>query len=311
MLVSAAESILSIIFLIMIGYILAYKKWFDENSTNLIVKLIIQVSLPPLMAYTLITNFSRQQFLGSLSGLKIPFISIFLSYLTAIAVSKLLKISPSRRGLFISMFFNSNTIFMGLPINEALYGEKSLPYVLLYYIGNTVFFWTFGVYEINKDGMNNKVKFFSKEVLKNIISPPLMGFIAGVIILVSGISLPSWVMNSCKYLGNLTTPLSMIFVGITIYSTDLKDFRLNKDITGVLLGRFLICPLIMLGLLFINHSTGLIKDVFVIQAAMPVMTNSAIISRRYNSDYKFAAVMISITTIISLAVIPLYAAFLH
>jgi len=311
MLISAAESILSIIFLIIIGYILAYRKWFDEKSTNLIVKLIIQVSLPALMISTLITNFTRQQFLNSLSGLKIPFMSIFLSYLIAVVISKLLKINPSRRGLFISMFFNSNTIFMGLPINEALYGEKSLPYVLLYYIGNTVFFWTFGVYEINKDGMNEKAKFFSKEVLKNIISPPLMGFIAGVIIIISGISLPSWFMSSCKYLGNLTAPLSMIFIGVTIYATDLKDFCLNRDITGVLLGRFLICPLVILGLLILNHDTGLMKDVFVIQAAMPVMTNSAIISKRYNSDYKFAAVMISITTILSLAVIPLYAAFMH
>lgn len=311
MIVSAAESILSIIFLIIIGYILAYRKWFDEKSTNLIVKLIMQVSLPALMISTLTINFSRQQFLDSISGLKIPFISILLSYIFAIVVSKLFKISPSRRGLFISMFFNSNTIFMGLPINEALYGEKSLPYVLLYYICNTIFFWTFGIYEINKDGMNGKVKFFSKEVLKNIVSPPLMGFIVGIIIIISGISLPSWLMNSCKSLGNLTTPLSMIFIGTAIYSTSLKDFRLNRDIIGVLLGRFLICPLVILGLLLIDHKTGLMKDVFVIQAAMPVMTNSAIISKRYNSDYKFAAVMISITTILSLLVIPLYAAFLH
>lgn len=310
MLISAAESILSIIFLIIIGYVLAYRKWFDENSTKMIVRLIIQISLPALMIYTLLNNFTKQQFWDSLSGLKIPFMSIFLSYMLAIAVSKLLKVSPSRRGLFISMFFNSNTIFMGLPINQAIYGERSLPYVLLYYIGNTVFFWTFGVYEINKDGMNGKPGFFSKEVLKNIISPPLLGFIAGVIIIISGIRLPAFAMNSLKYLGNLTTPLSMMFIGITIYSTNLKDFSFNKDMAGVLLGRFLICPLIMMLVLFTGHTEGLMKDVFVIQSAMPVMTNSAIISKRYNSDYKFAAVMISITTIISLAVIPIYAAFL-
>lgn len=311
MLVSAAESILSIVFLIMVGYILAFKKWFNESSTNLIVKLVTQISLPALMIYTLMSNFTKQQFLNSLSGLAIPFISILLSYFIAIAAAKILRVDPSRRGLFISMFFSSNTIFMGLPINEAIYGQKSLPYVLLYYIANTTFVWTIGVYEISKDGANGKVRLFSKDSLKNLISPPLMGYIVAVILIVLGINLPTWLMDSCKYLGNLTTPLSMIFIGITIYSVSLKEFRLNKDIIGVLLGRFIACPLIIIALLLFSHTTGLMKDVFVVQAAMPVMTNSAIISKMYNSDYKFAAVVISITTIASLAVIPIYAALIH
>jgi predicted permease len=257
------------------------------------------------------SNFTKQQFLNSLSGLAIPFISILLSYFIAIAAAKILRVDSSRRGLFISMFFSSNTIFMGLPINEAIYGQKSLPYVLLYYIANTTFVWTIGVYEISKDGTNGKVKLFSKDSLKNLISPPLMGYIVAVILIVLGINLPTWLMDSCKYLGNLTTPLSMIFIGITIYSVSLKEFRLNKDIIGVLLGRFIACPLIIIALLLFSHTTGLMKDVFVVQAAMPVMTNSAIISKMYNSDYKFAAVVISITTIASLAVIPIYASLIH
>ena len=48
------------------------------------------------------------------------------------------------------------------------------------------------------------------------------------------------------------------------------------------------------------------KKCFIIQSAMPVMTNTAIISRAYDADYKYAAIMVTITTILSLFIIPIY-----
>ena len=51
---------------------------------------------------------------------------------------------------------------------------------------------------------------------------------------------------------------------------------------------------------------SLMKEVFVIQAAMPVMTNTAIVSKSYNADYEYATVCTIITTIASLLVIPIY-----
>ena len=52
------------------------------------------------------------------------------------------------------------------------------------------------------------------------------------------------------------------------------------------------------------------ESVFVIQAAMPVMANSAIIARAYNSDYDFASLMIAISTVGTLIVIPILMALL-
>ena len=43
------------------------------------------------------------------------------------------------------------------------------------------------------------------------------------------ISLPHFVLDACKYLGNMTTPLSMLFIGIAIYGVKLKNIKLSKD----------------------------------------------------------------------------------
>lgn len=308
---TSVGNVLSIAIMIVIGYVLAYKKWFDKTSTNLIVKIVIKISLPPLLFSIMIENFDRKQLIGSLKGLTVPLLSIFFLYILGTVLAKIMHVQKKREGLFISLFFNSNTIFMGLPINQALFGEKSVPYVLLYYVANTIFFWTLGVYEISKDGDSTKSKFLSIHTLKKIMSPPLMGYIASVVFILLGIKVPGYIINTCKYLGNLSTPLSMIFIGITIYSVDKSAFKFCREMAGVFLGRFLVSPILIFLLSAIIPIPALMKDVFVIQAAMPVMTNSSIIAKSYNADYPFAAVIITVTSIASIFVIPIYMVLLN
>ena len=42
-------------------------------------------------------------------------------------------------------------MYIGLPVNLALFGDEALPFVLLYFFANTVFFWTVGNYSISHD----------------------------------------------------------------------------------------------------------------------------------------------------------------
>lgn len=305
-LLNAFGSIFSIIIMIAIGYLLTKIGWIDKKGAQLFSKLVVNVSLPALMINNLMNNFDREKLLSLGKGLIVPFISIALAYFIGKLTIKLLKISPNRRGTFQSMFFVSNTIFIGLPVNLALFGNESVPYVLLYYIANTTFFWTIGVFEIGQDGKVESQKLLSKATIKRIFSPPLMGFIVALLLIILSIPLPSFINDTCRYLGNLTTPLSMLFIGNTIYYIDLKGIEFNKDIWGVLLGRFIISPLLVVLLCAFFPLPHLMKNVFIIQSAMPVMTNTAIISRAYDADYTYAAIMVTITTILSLFIIPIY-----
>lgn len=306
MLLTSIGNVLSIAIMIIIGYVLAYKKWFNKNSTDLLVKLVIKISLPPLLFSIMLENFDRKELVHSFKGLSIPLLSIFILFIISVLVAKIINVQKNREGLFTSFFFNSNTIFMGLPINLALFGEKSIPYVLLYYVANTIFFWTLGVYEISKDGTTEKSRFFSIKTLKKILSPPLIGYLISLVFIVLGIKLPDSLISTCKYLGNLSTPLSMIFIGITIYSVDRSAFKIGKEMIAVFFGRFILSPVLILILCLFIPIPPLMRSVFVIQAAMPVMTNSSIIARSYNADHSFAAVIITVTTIASIFVIPIY-----
>ena len=297
------SGILVILGMILVGFVIGEKGWFDDKSRGLIAKLVTQVALPCYMLYTITQRFTAADLLIMLPALRFPALSMVILLGIATGVARIFAVRQDRRGLFISMFFNSNTIFVGLPINQALFGDASIPYVLIYYMCNTTFFWTLGTYLIQRDG-EGEAQFDLKTSLKKVFSPPLMGFILGLVMVMLQIKLPAFLASDLQYLGNLTTPLSMIFIGLSVSHVGVKQLVLGKDQLLILLGRFLVAPLLMATIVYWVPLPSLMKQVFIIQSAMPVMTNAPVVARLYGADSDYAAVMVTETTLATMVVIP-------
>ena len=298
------SGILVILGMILVGFVIGEKGWFDDKSRGLVAKLVTQVALPCYMLYTITQRFTAADLLKMLPALRFPALSMVILLGVATAVAKIFAVGQDRRGLFISMFFNSNTIFVGLPINQALFGDASIPYVLIYYMCNTTFFWTLGTYLIQRDG-EGEAQFDLKTSLKKVFSPPLMGFLLGLVLVMLQIKLPAFLASDLQYLGNLTTPLSMIFIGLSVSHVGVKQLILGKDQLLILIGRFLVAPLLMASIVYWVPLPSLMKQVFIIQSAMPVMTNAPVVARLYGADSDYAAVMVTETTLATMVVIPI------
>jgi malate permease and related proteins len=303
---NALQSVLSIVVMIALGYYLTRRGLFDEGVSKLFTKLVVNVSLPALMVSNLLTVFDREKLYSAGKGIIIPFASMLICYVAAMVVARLINVRPERKGIFQAMFFASNTIFMGMPVNLALFGEKSTPYVLFYYAANTTLFWTIGIYGISKDKEGCEDRIFSMNTVRRVFSPPLLGFFAGLALILLGVRLPSFLMDSCKYIGNLTTPLSLLFIGITFSTISIKDIKIDKDMAALLLGRFVFSPLVVYALALVIPIPSLMTKVFIIQSAMPVITQSAITARAYDVDYRYATVMVTVSTVLSILFIPVY-----
>ena len=298
------SGILVILGMILVGFIIGEKGWFDDKSRGLLAKLVTQVALPCYMLYTITQRFTAADLLKMLPALRFPALSMVILLGIATGVARIFAVRQDRRGLFISMFFNSNTIFVGLPINQALFGDASIPYVLIYYMCNTTFFWTLGTYLIQRDG-EGEAQFDLKTSLKKVFSPPLMGFLLGIVLVILQIKLPAFLASDLQYLGNLTTPLSMIFIGLSVSHVGVKQLVLGKEQLLILLGRFLVAPLLMASIVYWVPLPSLMKQVFIIQSAMPVMTNAPVVARLYGADSDYAAVMVTETTLATMVVIPI------
>lgn len=298
-----------VIFLLMfLGYWLSYKKWFSNRTADVFSKLVLNFSLPFSMFLNITANFSRDEFLSLFSGMVIPLFSMLVTLLFTFLYRKIFRITETRQGTFSTMVTCSNTIFIGLPINLAIFGEISIPFVLLYYIINTTIFWTIGIYLIATDSPQieeARISFHPLVALKKIFSPALIGFIIGLIWMLLSLRVPVIVNSFGTYLADLTTPLSMLSIGIMVYFNGIKNLKMNKDILGVLIGRFIVSPLIvwLIGQ-WITVPT-LMLQVFIIQSAMPVQNSVPILARNYHADEEFAASSMGYSVLLYMLYIPI------
>lgn len=304
----AYVKIFAIFALMFLGYFLSYKQWFSNRTADVFSKLVLNVALPFSMFLNMTSNFSRDEFLTLFSGMIIPLLSMTATFFISLIYRELAKVTPSRKGTFSAMFTYSNTIFIGLPINIAIFGEKAIPYALLYYIVNTTFFWTLGIYQIAQDNPDIKkarISFHPLVLLKKIFTPALLGFLVGLLWVLTTLDVPEFIASFGGYLADLTTPLSMFVIGIIIYFSGLKNLKMNKDIFGVLLGRFVFSPFIVWLLGFVFPVPPLMLAVFMIQSSMPVQNSIAILARNYNADEEFGASSLGYSVLIYLIYIPI------
>ncbi len=304
----AVEAVLTFFLIGCVGYFLARKNWFTPESNFLFSKLITLVALPPYLLYNINTIMTKKELLSLAYGLVVPFASVATSLIMAMALSRLMKVPKTREGIFRSSLAFSNTVYIGLPVNLALFGEKALPYVLLYYFGNTFFFWTFGNYFLASDSVQQEggLSIFSLATMKKLLSPPMFGFIAGLLLLALDVKLPTFLANTCRYLGNLTTPMVILSVGVTLQGLGLSKIRFNWELAVIIFGRFVAAPLVVVAVTWFFPIPELMRQVFIIQASLPVMSSVAMMANFYRSDVEYATVSVSATTILGLFTIPVF-----
>lgn len=305
-LLHAISGVLTLILMGLVGCILAKVGWINAQNKALLPKLVNYVSLPLFFIYNITHAFSHDQLLSLITGSIVPFISIACCFVLSIIFARFMS-KKGHRGIFESSFTTSNTIFVGLPVTMALFGEEAIPYTLLYFFANTTFFWTLGNACLQSDARGFSFReMLTISTLKRIFSPPILGFIASLIILIFNIPLPKFFMDTAQYLGNLTTPIALIFIGVTLYSMGLKKIRFNLELSGICLGRFLIAPISMYILAHIFPMPELMYKVFVIMASLPVMIQTVVLSSLYKTDTEYATLVVSATTLLSIITIPIY-----
>lgn len=305
------ESVISIILMIALGYILKSLGWFDESFGKSISSLITKVALPASIFVSVLRNLTKDSLLELSGSLIYPVGGVVLSYIIAFLLVKLLKIRPGRRGIFMNAVVNANTIFIGLPLNVALFGDKALPYFLVYYVTNTVSTWAFGVFLISNDDPT-KVKGGPKAKLnwKKLLPPPLLGFIVALIFLFVEIPVPSFINSTLTYVGNIVTPLSLMYIGIVLFDAGLKSIHFDRDTIVALIGRFILSPAILIGLIALGSNLGadlnpLLQQTLVVQSATPMLAVLPILAAEAHGDVKYATNLVTTSTLLFVIVVPI------
>ena len=303
---TSISSIIPIVVIIILGYVLQVRGWFAGDFGDNLSKLIMNVALPASIFVSVLKYLTLDKLVSLSGGLLYTFGAFILTYIVAYIVVKVFKVPAGRRGTVINTFVNANTIFIGLPLNVALFGDNALPYFLIYYITNTISTWTLGVYIMTSDSESGKSEVAAKFDWKRLLPAPLVGFLVALVFLVLRIPVPSFATSTLTYIGDFVTPLSLIYIVIVLAKAGLNSIRFDKDTIVTLIGRFVFAPAIMFALLYLVGK-GLPSDevkTFIVQSAAPALAVLPILASQGDGDVEFATNVVTISTVLFVVVIP-------
>ncbi|MDR1040617.1 MAG: AEC family transporter [Deltaproteobacteria bacterium] len=303
-----AESVAGLYLVGLLGFFLSATGFVGPEAKKLFPKLVTQVSLPPLLFASVVNSFTRSELGRLIYGSLVPALSILTVFGLMLLYARRPGANRKRRGTVSVGAATSNTIFIGLPVNVALFGESALPFVLLYFFANTTFFWTLGNYTLSLDGAKPAANIRSDLIFKALLSPPFLGFLTGIAFIVLGVKPPGFLMDSARLVGGLTSPLALLYIGMALSDSSLAALKPDLDLAMLLFGRFVLSPLAvyLLALALFPSAPPLMIKVFLIQSSLPCAATLALMAAYHGSDASFGGVAVSLSTVLSLLVIPCF-----
>lgn len=301
---NAFNGMFALMLLMLLGVFMTKKKFLTEDYYHFLTSFVMKYAVPALLFQNAIQNVTVEFITESGSLLLAPFITQLGGYLIALGIAKLLKLDKSIQGIFISIFAMCNTMLMGFPICMQIFGEVSVPYVTAYYIANTVVFWVLVAPRIAAGGQAGGA-IALKDKIKRIFSPPLTSFLIGSAVNLLHIPVPRFVQTALTDFGALTSPIAMLLCGYLLASMGKDVLKAPRCIVGAVAARLLWAPVFCAGICLVMKVPALPACVFCVQAAMPAMNQTVILSGLYRGNDRAAAQGLALSNILSVFIIPL------
>lgn len=307
------NSVLIVFLLLAVGFYFTKTKKWPDNTNKVFSTTVVNIAAPSLAVVSIENRFTPELLRASFFNLLIIAASVFFMYFLGKFLSRLLRLAPEKRAVFETTFTFNNTMFIGLPINQIIFGHEGLPYLFTFYLVTIVLFWSLGVYTLSKASGLGGASGSEKNAfsLKKILSPGLVGVLIGCLLAERKLHLPSILETALTYLGDICVPLSLLVIGSNLARSFSRGIpKVTLDQVLIMAGKFVIHPLLILGAFSLAGVNGLPLKVFILTAALPCHAQTAIMAEYYDLESEYASNLVSLSTLISLVTIPVYAAAL-
>ncbi|MCR4990455.1 MAG: AEC family transporter [Lachnospiraceae bacterium] len=286
--------------LISLGYFGGKIKMITENGVKSINEIMLYFVTPCVIINAFQRDYDPQLLHNLLLSILASIISHVICYIVGFLLIRDRDEALGRVKRFAVAY--SNCGFMALPLIDALVGSEGVFYGAGYLMVFNILVWTHGQYTMGKGHSGFNIK-------KAIINPGVIASIIGFIFFVTSFELPVLILEPIKYLSALNTPVPMLIIGYTISSFELKEqLKIKNEILPILL-RLIICPLILLGILYAMGIRGTLLISSMISACAPIAAITAMFSIKYDGNVKLASKMVAVSSLFSIITMTLIVGF--
>ncbi len=278
------QTVIPVFSIILVGYAIGRIKKLDVQT---LVDLIVYLSAPCLIFSSIASSDIN---LTDFTTIAVSALAIILTM--ALLVFIILKLTKSdKKGLYLPMVFG-NTCYLGYPVALFAFDMAGLSRAVVYDMMNSLVIFSLGIYIVHH----------KNEIQEAFKVPLIYAVVIGLVFNLLKIPIPEVISTPIEMIGMVTIPLALLVLGYKLTEIKICDAKL-----AFLASVFRITGGVLVALLIIKLFSidGLVKNIIVLQAAMPSAVMSMILSAKYDRDASLVASVVLIATVISMLSIPL------
>ena len=304
-LLEVAQQVAVLFVMMGVGAALRRLRMLDDAAVGGMVNLLMFVVTPCVV----VDCFQRPFDGAMLGGLGIAFAIASLGHLALIAIAALCvrcRGEDTRRTLMLAAVF-SNAGFMGLPLEQAILGQRGVFFGAVYVVVFNLFIWSWGVKAMGGGGKEEG----RGAVWKMVLNPGTVGIALGLPLFLLSVRLPAVVAVPVHHLSNLNTPLAMVAIGYSLAGARLGRVARTGGVWVASTVRLFVSPLVLVAMMY-PFRRSLDADMMlamVIAASAPVAAMMSIFASKFRRDVDAGVAVVSGTTLASIATMPIVVAF--
>ncbi len=290
-----------LLFTMGVGFYLNKCGILTSDTNKKLSSMIVDITVPLLIISSVgsIADGSRADVLLMLFGGAVLYCTFpLIGWLAA----TLVRAPKGTRGIYMSSLMLANTAFMGYPVTQALYGDSSIFYTTIFNFGYNVLFYALATFLIDRDA--GKASSFDP---KRLLTPGMIAGVLAIVINLTGITLPDLILEPASFIGNVTTPLSMLIIGANMADYSIHDIFGEKRIYVITFLRLMVMPLLTAIYLSLLTDNKLLICMCAMTIGMPVGSMLAMAGSKYESTAGPSNIIVVLSTLCSMITIPILA----
>ena len=227
---------IGIIFLMIgVGFVAQKTKIVNSDTSKVLSEILMKIALP----FTLLASAKVEGGKDAVGKMLLAFGLLMGCYLLCALVceglAKVFHLSAAKRAVFVVLSVLPNSAFIGIPLVSALFGSEGVLYGAAGIMAYNLFFFTYAVALFRKG---------EKFSLKVFVTPANIATLVMIIMLLTGLRFPPMIDTFCTGMGNITTPIAMIIIGVMLGGSNLVAVIKNKFLYSITLLRCFVFPLL-------------------------------------------------------------------
>jgi len=265
-----------------------------------ITEIVFYLLLPALVLRVL---WRTELALPSLGISAVACIGTFGAMLLAILACRSCRIEPGLSGAAILAASFGNVTYLGLPILTAVLGDWAAGVAIQYDLfASTPVLFTLGMLLASRYGHSEQ----QLRPLRRLAAiPALWAALLAVVLNLADAPLPGLLEPILIQLGNGVVPLMLLAVGLSLEWRGIGRYAWGP-LLMVLLVQLVMMPLVVWWASGLFGFQGEMQLALVLEAAMPSMVLGLVICEHYKLDTAFYAAAITVSTLLSIATLPLW-----